>query len=327
MIYHYIFIVNRIVKSMSIDIEISEVGPRDGLQSIASIMPLAAKQAWIKAEAEAGVPEIEVGSFVSSKLLPQLADTAAVVEYAITIPNLIVAVLVPNARGAAAALKAGAHKLTLPLSVSETHSLKNLNRTHQQVLAEVRATRAMIDELPADQRPKFEGSLSTAFGCTIEGPIAQDEVVRLATALMEAGADEVGLSDTTGYGNPTQVRDMTRAIWAEVGKDKLTGIHLHNTRGQGLANVLAALDVGLTTIDATLGGLGGCPFAPGASGNIVTEDLVFMLESMGLDTGIDIDKLLHARQLVEAALPAEELFGFLPDAGLPRGFTYASSRD
>jgi hydroxymethylglutaryl-CoA lyase len=327
MIYHYIFIVNRIVKSMSIDIEISEVGPRDGLQSIASIMPLAAKQAWIKAEAEAGVPEIEVGSFVSPKLLPQLADTAAVVEYAITIPNLIVAVLVPNARGAAAALKAGAHKLTLPLSVSETHSLKNLNRTHQQVLAEVRATRAMIDELPADQRPKFEGSLSTAFGCTIEGPIAQDEVVRLATALMEAGADEVGLSDTTGYGNPTQVRDMTRAIWAEVGKDKLTGIHLHNTRGQGLANVLAALDVGLTTIDATLGGLGGCPFAPGASGNIVTEDLVFMLESMGLDTGIDIDKLLHARQLVEAALPAEELFGFLPDAGLPRGFTYASSRD
>jgi hydroxymethylglutaryl-CoA lyase len=327
MIYHYIFIVNRIVKSMSIDIEISEVGPRDGLQSIASIMPLAAKQAWIKAEAEAGVPEIEVGSFVSPKLLPQLADTAAVVEYAITIPNLIVAVLVPNARGAAAALKAGAHKLTLPLSVSETHSLKNLNRTHQQVLAEVRATRAMIDELPTDQRPKFEGSLSTAFGCTIEGPIAQDEVVRLAAALMEAGADEVGLSDTTGYGNPTQVRDMTRAIWAEVGKDKLTGIHLHNTRGQGLANVLAALDVGLTTIDATLGGLGGCPFAPGASGNIVTEDLVFMLESMGLDTGIDIDKLLHARQLVEAALPAEELFGFLPDAGLPRGFTYASSRD
>lgn len=327
MIYHYIFIVNHIVKSMTIDIEISEVGPRDGLQSIDSIMPLAAKQAWIKAEAEAGVPEIEVGSFVSPKLLPQLADTAAVVEYAITIPNLTVAVLVPNARGAAAALQAGAHKITLPLSVSETHSLKNLNRTHDQVLAEVRAVRAMIDGLPEKQRPKFEGSLSTAFGCTIEGPISQDEVVRLAAALMEAGADEVGISDTTGYGNPTQVRDMTKAIWAEVGKDKLTGIHLHNTRGQGLANVLAALDVGLTTIDATLGGLGGCPFAPGASGNIVTEDLVFMLEAMGLRTGIDIDKLLQARQLLEAALPDEELFGFVPDAGLPRGFTYASSRD
>jgi hydroxymethylglutaryl-CoA lyase len=311
---------------MSIDIEISEVGPRDGLQSIDSIMPLAAKQAWIRAEAEAGVPEIEVGSFVSTKLLPQLADTAAVVEFAINIPNLTVAVLVPNARGAAAALKAGAHKLTLPLSVSETHSLKNLNRSHEQVLAEVRAVRAMINELPTQERPKFEGSLSTAFGCTIEGSIAQDEVVRLAAALMEAGADEVGISDTTGYGNPTQVRAMAKAIWAEVGKDNLTGIHLHNTRGQGLANVLAAIDVGLTTIDATLGGLGGCPFAPGASGNIVTEDLVFMLESMGLRTGIDIDKLLSARALVAAALPAEEMFGFLADAGLPKGFTYASQQ-
>ena len=310
---------------MSIDIEISEVGPRDGLQSIDSIMPLEAKKVWIHAEAEAGVPEIEVGSFVPAKVLPQLADTAAVVEYAITIPDLTVAVLVPNARGAENALVSGAHKLTLPLSVSETHSLKNLNRTHEQVLEEVRKIRAMIDELPAENRPKFEGSLSTCFGCTIEGPIAQDDVVRLAAALMKAGADEVGISDTTGYGNPQQVRDMTKAIWAEVGSDNLTGIHLHNTRGQGLANVLAAVDVGLTTIDATLGGLGGCPFAPGASGNIVTEDLVFMLESMGLSTGIDIDKLLEVRKLVENALPQEEMFGFLPDAGLPKGFQYANS--
>jgi hydroxymethylglutaryl-CoA lyase len=311
------------MSAMSIDIEISEVGPRDGLQSIDSIMPLSAKKAWIKAEAEAGVPEIEVGSFVPTKILPQLADTAELVEYAVTIPGLTVAVLVPNARGAANALQAGVHKLTLPLSVSETHSLKNLNRTHAQVLDEVRRVRELIDELPAGQRPKFEGSLSTAFGCTIEGRIAQDEVVRLAAALMDAGADEVGLSDTTGYGNPNQVRDLTKAIWNEVGREHLTGIHLHNTRGQGLANVLAALDVGLTTIDATLGGLGGCPFAPGASGNIVTEDLVFMLESMGLGTGIDIDKLLQARELVTAALPGEEMFGFLADAGLPKGFKYA----
>lgn len=308
---------------MAIDIEISEVGPRDGLQSIDSIMPLESKKAWIKAEAEAGVPEIEVGSFVPAKILPQLADTAEVVEYALTIPDLTVAVLIPNKRGAENALKAGAHKLTLPLSVSETHSLKNLNRTHEQVLDEVLGVRALIDALPAEQRPKFEGSLSTAFGCTIEGPVAQDAVVRLAAALMEAGADEVGISDTTGYGNPVQVRDMTKAIWAEVGQKNLTGIHLHNTRGQGLANVLAAVDVGLTTIDATLGGLGGCPFAPGASGNIVTEDLVFMLEAMGLNTGIDMEKLLQARRLVEAALPGEEMFGFVPDAGLPKGFEYA----
>jgi len=311
---------------MSTRIEISEVGPRDGLQSIDSIMPLEAKKAWIKAEAEAGVPEIEVGSFVPAKVLPQLADTAAVVEYAITIPNLAVAVLVPNARGAANALAAGAHKLTLPLSVSETHSLKNLNRTHAQVLEEVRQVRAMLDKIPSARRPKFEGSLSTAFGCTIEGPIAEDTVVRLAAELMAAGADEVGISDTTGYGNPRQVKSMTRAIWAEVGSENLSGIHLHNTRGQGLANVLAALDVGLTTIDATLGGLGGCPFAPGASGNIVTEDLVFMLEAMGLDTGIDIERLLQVRKLVEAALPGEQMYGFLPEAGLPKGFEYANPR-
>ncbi len=311
---------------MTIDIEISEVGPRDGLQSIDSIMPLEAKKAWIKAEAEAGVPEIEVGSFVPAKVLPQLADTAEVVAFATSIPDLTVAVLVPNARGAEGALKAGAHKLTLPLSVSETHSLKNLNRTHAQVIDEVRRVRALIDELPADQRPKFEGSLSTCFGCTIEGPIAQDVVVRLAGELMEAGADEVGISDTTGYGNPAQVRAMTKAIWAEVGRENLTGIHLHNTRGQGLANVLAAIDVGLTTIDATLGGLGGCPFAPGASGNIVTEDLVFMLEAMGLNTGVDVEKLLEVRKLVEAALPGEEMFGFVPDAGLPKGFTYANAQ-
>jgi hydroxymethylglutaryl-CoA lyase len=187
----------------------------------------------------------------------------------------------------------------------------------------VRQVRALIDALPLADRPRFEGSLSTAFGCTIEGPISEDEVVRLAAALMAAGVDEVGISDTTGYGNPRQVRSMTLALWQEVGRKHLTGIHLHNTRGQGLANVLAAIDVGLTTVDASLGGIGGCPFAPGASGNIVTEDLVFMLEAMGLDTGIDIEKLLATRALVEAALPGEQMYGFTPDAGLPLGFSYA----
>ena len=308
----------------SIDIEISEVGPRDGLQSIDSIMSTADKKAWISAEADAGVPEIEVGSFVPATLLPQLADTAELVEYALGISGLRVAVLVPNSRGAEAALASGAHKLTLPLSVSETHSLRNLNRTHEQVLAEIRKIRTLIDALPESQQPSLEGGLSTAFGCTLEGPVTGDEVVRLAAALMAAGCDEVGLSDTTGYGNPAQVKALTLAVWAEVGKQHLTGIHLHNTRGQGLANVLAAIDVGLTTVDATLGGLGGCPFAPGASGNIVTEDLVFMLEAMGLRTGIDIEKLLTTRALVAAALPGEEMYGFLPDAGLPKGFSYAS---
>lgn len=327
MIYHYNFYVNhKLSMRKDIDIEISEVGPRDGLQSIDSLMPLDAKKAWIKAEAEAGVPEIEVGSFVSAKLLPQLADTAEVVAFARTLPGLNVAVLVPNERGARAAIDAGAHKITLPLSVSETHSLKNLNRSHTQVLDEVRRIRSLIDTVPAGQRPTLEGGLSTAFGCTLEGEVPADNVVRMAAALMQAGCDEVGLSDTTGYGNPRQVRELTQAVWAEVGRDKLTGIHLHNTRGQGLANVMAALDVGLTTIDASLGGIGGCPFAPGASGNIVTEDLVFLLESMGLRTGIDIERLLDVRTLVAEALPGEALYGFVPDAGLPLNFKPASTR-
>jgi hydroxymethylglutaryl-CoA lyase len=303
-----------------IDILVSEVGPRDGLQSIKSIMPTDAKKAWIAAAANAGVREIEVGSFVPAKVLPQLADTAEIVAYAKTIPNLTVAVLVPNARGAEGAIAAGADKLTLPLSVSETHSLANLRRTHAQVIGEAAAIAEMIRALPEGQRPHFEGSLSTVFGCTLEGPIPQAQIARLAAALMEAGCDEVGLSDTTGYADPAAVRRMIAMVRGVVGDEALTGIHLHNTRGLGLANVLAALDSGLTTIDSSLGGIGGCPFAPGASGNIVTEDLVFMLEAMGLRTGIDIAALLESRKIVSAALPGEDMYGFLPDAGLPLGF-------
>jgi hydroxymethylglutaryl-CoA lyase len=302
------------------NILISEVGPRDGLQSIAPVMPLDAKKAWIDAEAAAGVTEIEVGSFVPAKLLPQLADTADVVRHACRIPGLTVAVLVPNLRGAEAAVEAGAHKITLPLSVSETHSLKNVRRTHAQMLEEARAIAAMIAALPAARRPKFEGGLSTAFGCTIEGEVPPERVVSLAEALMAAGCDEVGLADTSGYANPAQVRDLVRRVHAAVGAHALSGLHLHNTRGLGLANVVAGLEVGITTFDSSLGGLGGCPFAPGASGNIVTEDLVFMLEAMGLRTGIDLTKLLQVRDILRRALPGEALYGFTPEAGLPLGF-------
>jgi hydroxymethylglutaryl-CoA lyase len=302
------------------NILISEVGPRDGLQSIAPVMPLDAKKAWIDAEAAAGVTEIEVGSFVPAKLLPQLADTAEVVRHACRIPGLTVAVLVPNLRGAEAAVEAGAHKITLPLSVSETHSLKNVRRTHAQMLEETRAIAAMIAALPAARRPKFEGGLSTAFGCTIEGEVPPERVVSLAEALMAAGCDEVGLADTSGYANPAQVRDLVRRVHAAVGTHALSGLHLHNTRGLGLANVVAGLEVGITTFDSSLGGLGGCPFAPGASGNIVTEDLVFMLEAMGLRTGIALTKLLQVRDILRRALPGEALYGFTPEAGLPLGF-------
>ena len=309
---------------MATQVLVSEVGPRDGLQSIRPVMPLEAKKAWIAAEAAAGVTEIEVGSFVPAKLLPQLADTAEVVAYARTIPGLTVAVLVPNLRGAEAAVAAEVHKITIPLSASETHSLKNVRRTHAQMLDEARGIVALLRSLPAERRPKFEGGLSTAFGCTLEGEVPADRVVQLAEQLMEAGCDEVGLSDTTGYANPAQVKDLVRRVRAAVGNHALSGLHLHNTRGLGLANVLAGLEVGITTFDSSLGGLGGCPFAPGASGNIVTEDLVFMLEAMGIRTGIDLPKLLEVRRILREALPGEEIYGFTPDAGLPLGFRPAT---
>lgn len=299
---------------------VSEVGLRDGLQNVASIMPTAAKLAWIAAEARAGVREIEVGSFVSAKLLPQLADTDEVVRAARRIPGLTVAVLVPNLRGAEAAVTAGAHKITLPLSVSETHSLRNLRKTHSEVIAEARAIAALLRDLPSDRRPHFEGSLSTAFGCTIEGVVADAQIARLAESLMAAGCDEVGLSDTTGYADPAAVRRLVRLVRGVVGAAALTGIHLHNTRGLGLANALAALEEGITTLDSSMGGLGGCPFAPGASGNLVTEDLCFMLAAMGVDTGIDLAALLEVRKIVAEGLPGEALYGFTALAGLPLGF-------
>lgn len=303
-----------------IDILVSEVGPRDGLQSIKSVMPLPAKTDWIRAEADAGVREIEVGSFVPAKLLPQLADTAEVVAYARTIPGLTVAVLVPNLKGAEAAVAAGAHKITLPFSASDTHLAKNVRRTPEQMLKETLAIAERLGRLPAERRPKFEGGISTAFGCSYEGVIPADKVVRLAETLVHAGCDEIGLSDTTGYAQPAQVKMLVERVRSAVGPERFAGLHLHNTRGLGLANVLAGLEVGVSTFDSSLGGLGGCPWAPGASGNVVTEDLVFMLEAMGLRTGIDLPRLLEVRRILATALPGEALYGFVPEAGLPLGF-------
>jgi hydroxymethylglutaryl-CoA lyase len=295
---------------------ISEVGPRDGLQSTDRVMALNAKRAWIKAEAEAGVREIEVGSFVPPSLLPQLADTAEVVAYAKTIPGLNVVALVPNAKGAERAAVAGVHGMSIPFSMSETHSHKNVRKSHAEMIAEIGA----VAEIAKAASIHFAVSLSTAFGCTMEGPISEDQIVRLAEAAAKAGGQEFSLSDTTGYANPAQVKRLVRRVRAAVGEDKMTTLHLHNTRGLGLANALAGLEEGITTLDASLGGIGGCPFAPGASGNIVTEDLVFMLQSMGIETGIDLPKLLKVREIVAAALPGEPLYGFTPDAGLPLGF-------
>lgn len=305
---------------------ISEVGPRDGLQNCRGIVPTAIKNKWVSALAATGLREIEVGSFVSPKLLPQMADTGDVVAAATQIADLDVAVLVPNLKGAQFAIEAGAHKLTLPLSVSETHSLRNLRRTHEQVLDEARAISALIAEQPEAKRPHFEGSLSTAFGCTLEGAIPEAQILRLAEGLMEAGCDEVGLSDTTGYGHPLAIKALIRSVRSVVGEENVQGVHLHNTRGLGLANALAAWEEGIETFDASLGGLGGCPTAPGASGNIVTEDLVFMFESMGVDTGIDLDALMRTREIIGGALPDEDLYGFTPKAGLPLGYCPAMAQ-
>ncbi|MGC6329207.1 hydroxymethylglutaryl-CoA lyase [Rhizorhabdus sp. FW153] len=293
------------------DILVSEVGPRDGLQSIKAVLPTEAKKAWIAAEAAAGVREIEVGSFVPPSLLPQMADTAEIVAFARTIEGLNVVALVPNAKGAARAVEAGVHGMSIPFSMSETHSLRNVRKDHPAMLAEI----AEVARIARDGGVHFAVGLSTAFGCTIEGAVSEDQVVRLAVAAAEAGAQEFSLSDTTGYADPAQVRRLVRKVKAAIGADKLTTLHLHNTRGLGLANALAGLEEGITTLDSSLGGLGGCPYAPGASGNLVTEDLVLMLNSMGLRTGIDLEKLLAVRTILAEALPGEPLYGFTPDAG------------
>lgn len=290
---------------------VSEVGPRDGLQSIKAVLPTEAKKAWIAAEAAAGVREIEVGSFVPPSLLPQMADTAEIVSFARGIAGLNVVALVPNAKGAARAVAAGVHGMSIPFSMSETHSQRNVRKDHPAMLAEI----AEVARIAREGGVHFAVGLSTAFGCTIEGAVPEDQVVRLAVAAAEAGAQEFSLSDTTGYADPAQVRRLVRKVKAAVGADKLTTLHLHNTRGLGLANALAGLEEGITTLDSSLGGLGGCPYAPGASGNLVTEDLVLMLNTMGLETGIDLEKLLVVRSILAEALPDEPLYGFTPDAG------------
>lgn len=302
---------------------ISEVGPRDGLQSIKSVMPTAAKLKWISALAAAGLREIEVGSFVPPKLLPQMADIREVVAHALSIPGLHVAVLAPNLRGCQNAFEAGVHKVTLPVSVTDEHAMANIRKTTAQLIDEVREIVALRDaRFPGIE---IEAGVSVAFGCTIAGTVTDDQTIRMCAAMAECGVDEIGLSDTSGYANPTQVRRLFRRLQTEFG-DKAGGAHFHNTRGQGLANVVAALDAGVSTIDASQAGLGGCPYAPGATGNIVTEDLVFLLESMGYDTGVDVDALIAARTILAEALPGEAVYGHVKDAGLPKGFTYADGR-
>jgi hydroxymethylglutaryl-CoA lyase len=298
-------------------VHICEVGPRDGLQNAKHLMPTAAKKAWIRALADAGLNEIEVGSFVPPKLIPAMADTAEIVSFARTLPGLKVVALAPNLKGFQRALDAGAHKVTFPVSASRQHSESNVRMTPEQMVEEVRK----CAQFP-HPGVEIEGAVSTAFGCTMQGVVPEADVVRIAAALAEF-CDGVALADTVGYANPAQVRRLFGRVRDAIG-DKLEGAHFHNTRGLGLANALAAYEEGVRHFDSSLGGLGGCPFAPGASGNVITEDLVFMFEAMGVSTGIDLAKLFGARKILVDAIPDEPVYGHTPLAGLPKGFRAAA---
>jgi hydroxymethylglutaryl-CoA lyase len=303
---------------MPVDIQIVEVGPRDGLQIAKAIMPTHLKKRWIEQAVAAGLTEIEVCSFVPAKVVPGMQDAPEITRFAASVPGLTVAALIPNAKGGAAAIAAGAHKVSMPISVSKSHNQANLRKTHEQSLDELRAVAAMARDMPADRRPRIEVGLATSFGCSIEGAVPHDEVLRLAEKVLAAGAESVTASDTIGIGNPAQVRRLFTALFTAFGKERANSAHFHDTRGQGLANVLAALDAGVTSFDACLAGLGGCPFAPGASGNVCTEDVVWMLEEMGLKTGIDLAKLLEIRKVLAEGLPGERLNGHVAEAGLAR---------
>jgi len=296
-------------------VHICEVGPRDGLQNAKHLMSTGAKQAWISALAAAGLREIEVGSFVPPKLIPAMADTADVVKHALKIRGLKVVALAPNLKGFQRAVEAGAHKVTFPVSASRRHSESNVRMTPEQMVEEVRKCAGLGGA-------EIEGAVSTAFGCTMQGAVPEDDVVRIAVSLAQF-CDAVALADTVGYANPAQVKRIFSRVKKEIG-DKLEGAHFHNTRGLGLANALAAYEVGVRNFDSSMGGLGGCPFAPGASGNVITEDLVFMFESMGVSTGIDLQKLFAAREILVTAIPEEPVYGHTPLAGLPKGFRAAA---
>lgn len=298
-------------------IHICEVGPRDGLQMAAAIMPTRVKLDWIGQMLAAGLPEVEAGSFVPAKLVPQMADTQEIISSLTQVYSSGISALAPNLKGAQLAYAAGAHAVIVPVSVSDGHSLANTRKRTFDQIAELEKIAAWIHE---QNRPmRLDVGCATALGCSIEGVIPEKRVVQVAVALAQAGADVIVLSDTVGYGHPAQVRALIRAVRREVG-GKLQKLHLHDTMGLGLANALAGLEEGIRSFDASLAGLGGCPFAPGASGNIVTEDLVFMLDSMGFDTGIDLERLLSARQILSQTLPDERLHGNVFAAGIPKTY-------
>ena len=292
-----------------------EVGLRDGLQAIARTVPTDIKLLWLREAHAAGLREIEVGSFVPARLLPQLADTAELVALAKTLPGLVTSVLVPNLKGAERALASGADAMLLPISASHAHSLANLRKTPDEVVREIATIRAARDA--AGSPCLLEVGMSTAFGCTLQGRVEEAEVLRLLQAALDAGAERVGLADTVGYADPLQVSRLFERGFAVAG-ERLSCGHFHDTRGLGLANVYAAWQTGVRRFDACLGGIRGCPHAPGASGNVATEDVAYLFASMGVPTGLDFDALIALRGRVAQWLEGEPLHGSIARAGLPK---------
>lgn len=299
-----------------VDVLVTESALIDGLQLVERIMPTADKMACISAFRRAGICEIDVASFVPPKVLPQFFDADELCRFALSIPGLSSRVYAPNVRGVERALAAGARYVSYGFSASEAHSHSNYRRSRAHQISAFGDLIALRDSLPTAERPVMQVSFSCVFGCSLEGHVDPLQTSRYVEEFLKAGADEIQLCDTVGYANPMQVRrivgDMRNAFGPAV-----MSLHFHDTRGLGLANVLAGLDVGITHFDSTCGGLGGCPFAPGATGNINTEDLVFMLESMGLDTGISLERLFEARSILSEKLIDVPLTGAVAKAGLP----------
>ncbi|WP_300296418.1 hydroxymethylglutaryl-CoA lyase [Ferrovibrio sp.] len=303
-------------------VTLREVGLRDGLQLVKSFPSTEAKRQWIKAEYAAGVRNFEVGSFLPAAKFPQFADVLEMIATVDALPGAHPVALVLNMRGAQNALASGVAELSCVLSATEAHSQANAHRSRDVAIEDLRQICALRDA--SAHRPLVSVGISMAFGCSLDGAVDPDEVVRLAERAFEAGADSVGLADTVGFAGPKQVHDLTARVVRLAGAAPVL-VHLHDTRGMGIANAAAALDAGTRALDGSLGGLGGCPFAPGATGNVVFEDLVFLCESKGFATGIDIDRLVAVRAIVQAAMPDETLYGALARAGLPRRLAGAAA--
>lgn len=301
---------------MTTTVIIREVGLRDGLQLVRAVVPTKIKLQWCQQQAAAGFREIEVTSFVPPTLLPQFADAATVLSGALTIEGLDASVLVPNVKGADRAIAAGAGAINFVLSASESHNQANVRCSTETSLA---MFREILQQRKTQSSPRIAGIISTSFGCSIEGDICERRVTTIAEAMAAAGADEISLADTVGYANPRQVSRLFRDVAAAIGAIPLAA-HFHDTRGMGLANAVAAYDVGVRRFDAALGGLGGCPYAPGASGNIATEDCVYLFESIGANTVIDLQALLALRANLDRWLPGERLYGTLLRAGIAKTF-------